>query len=328
MRPAPSAAERPKVWFVGAGPGAADLLTFRGAAAIAAADVVVWAGSLVSADVLVHARRDAEVLDSSALTLEEVAAVYDRAAAGRLVVARVHSGDPTIYGAVQEQVTECERRGLPWEIVPGVSSLAAAAAVVGRELTIPGVAQSVVLTRLATRTSDSMPPRERVRELARHGTTMALFLSCSRPRALQQELEAGGYPPDTPCAVVHRATWPDELVLRCRLGDLAATVRAARIHKQALVLVGPALADDGARSHLYHPAFSHEFRRAEAAGPVDRAAPARLQAPGRNLGSGLAPEPPGPPPVGRGATARLQGGARHRGWGLAPEPPGPPGAGP
>jgi precorrin-4 methylase len=107
-----------------------------------------------------------------------------------------------------------------------------------------------------------MPPREQVRELARHGATMALFLSCSRPRALQQELEAGGYPPDTPCAVVHRATWPDELVLRCRLADLAARVRAARIHKQALVLVGPALADDGARSHLYHPAFSHEFRRA------------------------------------------------------------------
>jgi len=283
MRVAPSTAERPKVWFVGAGPGAADLLTFRGAAAIAAADVVVWAGSLVSPDVLVHARPAAELLDSSVLTLEEVATVYDRAVAGSLVVARVHSGDPTLYGAVQEQVAECERRGLPWEIVPGVSSLAAAAAAVGRELTIPGVAQSVVLTRLATRTTDSMPPRERVRELARHGATMALFLSCSRPRALQQELEAGGYPPDTPCAVVHRATWPDELVLRCRLDELAARVRAARIHKQALVLVGPALADDGARSHLYHPAFSHEFRRAEGAA-------------GGNGGSGGLKERSGSPP--------------------------------
>ena len=281
MRTTPSAVERPKVWFVGAGPGAADLLTFRGAAAIAAADVVVWAGSLVSPDVLVHARPDAEALDSSALTLEEVAAVYDRAAAERLVVARVHSGDPTLYGAVQEQVAECERRGLPWEIVPGVSSLAAAAAAVGRELTVPGVAQSVVLTRLATRTSDSMPPREQVRELARHGATMALFLSCSRPRALQRELEAGGYPPDTPCAVVHRATWPDELVLRCRLADLAAHIRDARIHKQALVLVGPALAGDGGRSHLYHPAFSHEYRRASSSVPGGATAPLL--------------EPPGPP---------------------------------
>jgi precorrin-4/cobalt-precorrin-4 C11-methyltransferase len=256
---------RPMVWFVGAGPGAADLLTLRGAAAIAAADVVVWAGSLVSPEVLAHARPAAELLDSSRLTLEQVTAVYDRAVAERLMVARVHSGDPTLYGAIQEQIAECDRRGLPWEIVPGVSSLAAAAAAVGRELTIPGVAQSVVITRLATRTSSSMPPRERVRELARSGSTMALFLSCSRPRALQAELEAGGYPPDTPCAVVYRATWPDEVVIRCRLAELADQIRGARISKHALVLVGPALADDGGRrSNLYHPAFSHTFRRAEA----------------------------------------------------------------
>jgi precorrin-4 C11-methyltransferase len=252
------------VWFVGAGPGAADLLTFRGAAAIASADVVVWAGSLVSPDVLVHARRDAELLDSSQLTLEQVTAVYDRAVAEGLKVARVHSGDPTLYGAIQEQIAECDRRGLAWEIVPGVSSLAAAAAAIGHELTIPGVAQSVVLTRLATRTSSSVPPHERLRELARSGSTMALFLSCSRPRALQAELEAGGYVPETPCAVVYRASWPDEVVIRCRLAELAVRIRAARISKQALVLVGPALADDGGRSNLYHPAFSHTFRRAEA----------------------------------------------------------------
>jgi precorrin-4/cobalt-precorrin-4 C11-methyltransferase len=260
---------RPKVFFVGAGPGAADLLTFRGAAAIAAADVVVWAASLVHPDVLRHARPGAETIDSSALTLEEVVRVYDRAVADDAVVARVHSGDPTLYGAIQEQIAACDARGLPWEIVPGVSSLAAAAARVGRELTIPGVAQSVVITRLPTRTASSMPAREQVRELARFGTSMALFLSCSRPRALQAELQAGGYPPDTPCAVVYRATWPDEQVLRCRLADLARELRAARIHKQALVLVGPALADDGARSNLYHPAFSHEFRRAGAGGDLD-----------------------------------------------------------
>jgi precorrin-4/cobalt-precorrin-4 C11-methyltransferase len=264
-------AERPKVWFVGAGPGAADLLTFRGAAAIAASDVVVWAASLVSPDVLAHASPRAELVDSSALTLERVTAVYDRAIADRLVVARVHSGDPTLYGAIQEQIVECDRRRLPWEIVPGVSSLGAAAAAVGRELTIPGVAQSVVLTRMATRTSSSMPPREQVRELARSQSTMALFLSCSRPRALQAELEAGGYPPETPCAVVHRASWPDEVVIRCALGNLAERLRAARIHKQALVLVGPALSGEpggGRRSNLYHPAFSHEFRHAQPASEV------------------------------------------------------------
>ena len=264
-------AERPKVWFVGAGPGAADLLTFRGAAAIAAADVVVWAASLVSPEVLAYASPRAELLDSSALTLERVTEVYDRALAEGLVVARVHSGDPTLYGAIQEQIAECDQRHLPWEIVPGVSSLGAAAAAIGRELTVPGVAQSVVLTRLATRTSNSMPAGERVRELARSQTTMALFLSCSRPRALQAELEAGGYPPETPCAVVYRASWPDEVVIRCALGSLAERLRAVHIHKQALVLVGPALAGAGGdtrRSNLYHPAFSHEFRRAEATSEV------------------------------------------------------------
>jgi precorrin-4 C11-methyltransferase len=263
--------ERPKVWFVGAGPGAADLLTFRGAAAIAAADVVVWAASLVDQAVLRHARDGAELLDSSAMTLEQVVAVYDRALAERLVVARVHSGDPTLYGAIQEQIQACERRGLAWEIVPGVSSLAAAAAAAGHELTVPKVAQSVLLTRLATRTEASMPPRERLRELARFGTTMALFLSCSRPRLLQTELEAGGYPPDTPCVVAYKVTWPDERIIRCPLRHLAAELRAARITRHALVLVGPALADGAAageayRSHLYHPAFGHSFRRASRPG--------------------------------------------------------------
>jgi len=262
-----STAVRPKVWFVGAGPGAADLLTFRGAAAIAAADVVVWAGSLVDAGVLAHARPAAELLDSSAMTLEQVVAVYDQAVADRLVVARVHSGDPTLYGAIQEQIEACEARGLAWEIVPGVSSLSAAAAAAGHELTIPKVAQSVLLTRLATRTEASMPPRERLRELARFGTTMALFLSCSRPRLLQAELEAGGYPPQTPCVVAYKVTWPDERIIRCTLHDLAAQLRAARITRHALVLVGPALAAGEAavqRSHLYHPAFAHSFRRASA----------------------------------------------------------------
>ena len=249
---------RPKVWFVGAGPGAADLLTFRAAAVIASADVVVYAGSLVNPEVLQHARQGCEIHDSSALTLEDVLALYERALAERLVVARLHSGDPSIYGATHEQIAFCEGRGLAFEIVPGVSSLGASAAVIGRELTVPRVAQSVVCTRLGGRTP--MPEGETVRSFAVHGTTMAVFLSAARPRELQRELEAG-YPADTPCVIVVRATWPDVLVLRCPLRELERTVRASGVHKTALVLVGPALGASGTRSNLYDPAFGHEFRR-------------------------------------------------------------------
>jgi precorrin-4/cobalt-precorrin-4 C11-methyltransferase len=252
-----------KVWFVGAGPGAADLLTLRAARVIGEADVVIWAASLVMPDAVAHARPDADVLDSSALTLEEVAAVYDRAAAEGLVVARVHSGDPALYGAIGEQIEACEARGLDWEIVPGVSSLGAAAAVLGRELTVPEVAQSVILTRLATATP--MPAGEDVRAFARHGTTMALFLSAKRGRKLQAELLAGGYDPATPCAIVYRATWPDEAVWECRLDELAATLREAGVVRHTLVLVGDALAAGGTRSHLYAPGFAHAFRPASVA---------------------------------------------------------------
>lgn len=247
-----------KVWFVGAGPGAADLLTLRGARVIAGADVVIWAASLVHPDVIAGARPGAEMLDSSGLTLEEVCALYDRAAAGGLRVARVHSGDPTIYGAIAEQIEAVQARGLAWEIVPGVSSLGAAAAVIGRELTVPEVAQSVILTRLPTATP--MPPGEEVRAFARHGTTMALFLSAKRGGKLQEELLAGGYPPGTPCAVVYRATWPDQAVYHCRLDTLSQTLRDARLHKHTLILVSPALDATGTRSHLYDPGFAHEFR--------------------------------------------------------------------
>lgn len=249
-----------KVWFIGAGPGAADLLTVRGARLIATADVVVWAASLVQAETVAGARADAEVLDSSTLTLEEVAAVYDRAVAQGLCVARVHSGDPSLYGAIGEQIALCEQRGLDWEIIPGVSSLGAAAAALGRELTVPEVAQSVILTRLPTATP--MPNNEDVRSFAAHGTTMALFLSAKRGRRLQSELLAGGYTPDTPCAVVYRASWPDQAVYRCRLDELARTLRDAKLHKHTLILVGRALDADGTRSHLYHPAHGNQFRTA------------------------------------------------------------------
>jgi precorrin-4/cobalt-precorrin-4 C11-methyltransferase len=251
---------RAKVWFVGAGPGAPDLITLRGARAIARADVVVWARSLVMEEVLAHARVGAELIESASRTLEEVLAVYERALADDLVVARVHSGDPSLYGAIQEQIRFCERHGLSYEIIPGVSSVAAAAAALGRELTVPERSQSLILTRRGGRTP--MPEGERVEELARHGTTMALFLSAARPHDLQRELLAGGYEPDTPCAVVYRASWPDELVIRCPLGELGDRVREARINRQALILVGPGLDGDGdTRSHLYHPGYGHRFRR-------------------------------------------------------------------
>jgi precorrin-4/cobalt-precorrin-4 C11-methyltransferase len=267
-----------KVTFVGAGPGAPDLLTLRAAAAIDAADIVIWASSLVHPGVLAHARAGAEVVDSALLTLEGVLPYYQRAAAGGLRVARVHSGDPALWGAVQEQLDRCREFGLATEIVPGVSSFTAAAAAIGRELTIPEVAQSVILTRLGGGKTP-VPPGEQVAELARHGTTMALFLSAARSAQLQAELLAGGYPPGTPCVIAYRVTWPDELVLRCELADLAATVKAARLWKHTLVLVGPALAAGGTRSHLYHPGHFRQHRQADRAarralrGPAARGGP-------------------------------------------------------
>ncbi|MEX1176897.1 MAG: precorrin-4 C(11)-methyltransferase [Nitriliruptor sp.] len=249
-----------KILFVGAGPGAADLLTLRAAAAIAAADVIIWASSLVHEDVLQHARAGAEVLDSKVLTLEDVLEVYRRAQTEGLTVARIHSGDPSVYGAVQEQLDAVDELGIDREIIPGVTSVAAVAAAVGRELTIPEIAQSVVFTRMATRTP--MPAGEDLRELARHGTTMALFLSASRPKKLQAELLAGGYPPETPCVVGYRVSWPDERIVTCRLDRLAAAIRDLQVTMHTLVLVGPALHARGTRSNLYSPAFAHTYRPA------------------------------------------------------------------
>jgi precorrin-4/cobalt-precorrin-4 C11-methyltransferase len=247
-----------KVWFIGAGPGAPDLLTLRGARLIGEADVVVWARSLVNEGVLDHAKPGAQIVESTTIPLEGVHELYERAVAEDLKVARVHSGDPSIYGAVMEQIELCEKLGLGWEIVPGVSSLGAAAAALGRELTVPEVSQSIILTRRASRTP--MPRGEDIRSFAAHGTTMAIFLSAARPRVLQEELLEGGYAPDTPCAVVYRASWPDEQTIWCPLEELADRIRGAGIKRQALILVGPGLVEGGTRSHLYSPHFSHMFR--------------------------------------------------------------------
>ncbi|MGH3614608.1 MAG: precorrin-4 C(11)-methyltransferase [Pseudonocardia sp.] len=255
--------DRGRVSFVGAGPGAADLITLRGARRIAEADVVVWAASLVMEECITeHASADAELVDSSRIAHEDVLALYHRAAVGGLKVARVHSGDPSLWGAVQEQYDAAEELGLEVEIVPGVSAFGAAAAAAGRELTIPEVAQSVILCRLEGGKTP-VPERERLREFARHGTTMAIFLSAARTAQLVDELRAGGYADDTPVVVAYRISWPDELYLRCRLDEVEARCKERKLWRHTLFLVGAALGASGTRSHLYHPGHFHTFRKPE-----------------------------------------------------------------
>lgn len=257
------AGKRGVVSFVGAGPGAPDLITLRGAERLGRADVVIWASSLVPEGLLAHARADAEVLDSATMTLEDVLAVYEGRPEAAIV--RLHSGDPSLYGAIAEQIDWCVEHGRDFEIVPGVTSLSAAAAVLGRELTLPRVAQSVVVTRLPGRTRASMPAGETLRAFAAVGATTAVFLAGARPDELQAELLAEGsrYREETPAAVVIRATWPDEQVLLTTLGDLADTIRGSGHTRTVLVIVGEAVAPIAGRrgrSHLYSPRFSHAFR--------------------------------------------------------------------
>jgi precorrin-4/cobalt-precorrin-4 C11-methyltransferase len=259
---APGRATPGKVTFIGAGPGAADLITLRGARALGAADIVIWASSLVQEEILQHARPDALIVDSAALPIEGVLPYYERAAAEGLHVARVHSGDPALWGAVQEQLDRARELGLAVEIVPGVSAFSAVAALAQRELTIPEIAQSVILTRLEGGKTP-MPPGESIRAFAAHGTTMAVFLSAARSGQLAAELLAGGYVPDTPVIVASRATWPDEELAHCTIGTLEETVKARKLWKHTLFLIGPALGAHGTRSHLYHPGHFHGHRRAD-----------------------------------------------------------------
>jgi precorrin-4/cobalt-precorrin-4 C11-methyltransferase len=264
--PAPEAqkeSRQGRVVFVGAGPGAPDLITERGAQAITTADIVIWASSLVDHRIVAaRARPGAEIVDSAQLPMEQILPYYERAARDQLAVARVHSGDPSLWGAIQEQLERCHQLGLDTEVVPGVSSFSAVAAAIQRELTIPEVSQSVILTRLGGGKTP-MPAKEQVREFARHGTTMALFLSAARSGQLQEELREGGYPPDTPCVVAYQVTWPDELIVMTTLDDLATTIKERKLWKHTLVLVGPGLAAGGSRSHLYHPGHFHGYRKAD-----------------------------------------------------------------
>ena len=252
-----------RISFIGAGPGAADLITVRGAKRIAEADIVVWAASLVTPEcVTEHARSDAELVDSSRLTHEQALEIYRRAERDKLNVARVHSGDPSLWGAVQEQYDSCVKLNVEVEIVPGVAAFSAAAAAVGRELTVPEVAQSLVLTRLEGGKTP-MPDGEKVREFAKHGTTMALFLSAARTGQLVEELRAGGYPADTPVLVAYKVTWPDELMVRTTLENLEADVKKHKLWRHTLFIIGKGLTAGGTRSHLYHAGHFHTFRKAD-----------------------------------------------------------------
>lgn len=249
--------------FVGAGPGAPDLITLRGAQRLAGAEVVIWASSLVPEALLSHCRPGVDVHDSATMTLEDVLAMY--AAHGDTTpIVRLHSGDPSVYGAIAEQIDWCLEQERSWEIVPGVSSVSAAAAIAGRELTVPGASQSVVLTRLAGRTTASMPPGEGVAAFAAHGATMAIFLSGARPDELQAELlsSGSGYRSETPAIIVVRGTWPEEQVVRTAVGRLADDLRATGATMTVLVLVGEALSDAPVprRSHLYEPGYTTAYR--------------------------------------------------------------------
>ena len=244
------------VHFVGAGPGAPDLLTLRGAELLRRADVVIYAGSLVNPALLGLCKTDCRVWNSAELTLEQVLELM-REEADRTVV-RLHTGDPSLYGAVREQMDALDRLGIPRDLTPGVSSFCGAAAAAGVEYTLPGVSQSVILTRMPGRTP--VPEGEDMAALAAHGATMVIFLSAGLLEPLQTQLLRGAYTQDTPAALVYRATWPEERVARCTVGTLAETGRKYDIHRTALVLVGDVLGSDYRRSRLYDPAFTTGYR--------------------------------------------------------------------
>ena len=252
-----------KVYIIGAGPGDPGLLTLRGAELIAACPVVLYTGSLVPREVLARARPDARVLDSSGMTLDEILAVMIAARDAGQDVARVHTGDPVIFGSTAEQMRRLDQLGIPWQIIPGVSSFTAAAAALGKELTLPELTQTVILTRAEGRTP--MPDGEKLADLARHGATLALFLSIT----LLEEVTAAlipAYGADCPVAVVHKASCPDQQIVTGTLADIRAQVKAAGIRTQSMVLVGRVLtATHFAESRLYAADFSHRYRKAKRA---------------------------------------------------------------
>ncbi len=247
------------VHFIGAGPGAPDLITVRGRDLIANAPVVLYAGSLVPREVVAHAPEGARVLDTAPLTLDEIMAEIETAHADGKDVARVHSGDPSLYGAIGEQIRRLEALGIDYTITPGVPAFAAAAAALGRELTLPEVSQTVILTRTAMKAS-AMPEGEELAKLGVSGATLAIHLSVRNLRQVVEDLTPH-YGADCPVAVVYRASWPDEQIVRGTLSDIRAKVRKAKITRTALILVGRVLDDaDFTDSKLYAPDHVHLLR--------------------------------------------------------------------
>ena len=249
------------VHFVGAGSGAPDLITVRGQRLLREADVVIYAGSLVNPALLKETKPGCEIHDSAKMTLEQVIEVVKKAEAEGKTTVRLHTGDSSIYGAVREQFDELEALGVEYDVTPGVSAFCGAAAALRAEYTLPDVSQTVIITRAAGRTP--VPERESIRSLAAHKATMVLFLSTGLTEKLQAELLAGGYPAETPVAVVYKATWPDEKQLRCTVGTLHETVTTAGLSNTALIIVGNCLGDVYDRSKLYDPGFTTGFRQAE-----------------------------------------------------------------
>lgn len=250
------------VHFVGAGSGAPDLITLRGARLLGEADVVIYAGSLVNPELLTLTKPGCELHDSAKLTLEEVIALVEAAERMGKTTVRLHTGDPSIYGAVREQFDELAKRGIAFDVCPGVSSFCGAAAALRAEYTLPDVSQTVIITRAAGRTP--VPERESIRSLAAHGATMVLFLSTALTETLQGELLAGGYAAETPAAIVYKATWPEEKIFRCTVGTLHETAEENRLRKTALIVVGGSLGEEYLRSMLYHPDFTTEYRKGNA----------------------------------------------------------------
>ncbi len=248
--------------FVGAGCGAADLITVRGQRLISEADVIIYAGSLVNPALLDGRKEGCRVYNSAEMTLEEVLSVMYDAEDRGLTTVRLHTGDPCLYGAIREQMDALDAHGIAYDYTPGVSSFCGAAAALNMEYTLPGVSQSVIITRMAGRTP--VPACESVRSFAAHGATMVLFLSTGLLEKTQEELIAGGYAPETPAAIVCKATWPDEKTVLCTVSTLAACARENGIKKTALIIVGNAVKQSNyARSELYNPSFATEFRPAK-----------------------------------------------------------------
>jgi precorrin-4/cobalt-precorrin-4 C11-methyltransferase len=253
----------PKVHFIGAGPGDAELITVKGARLLREADLVVFAGSLVDRELVRTYAPDAEVYDSAGMTLDETIRVMAEAIAAEKRVVRLHTGDPSIYGAIQEQMAVLDELGIDYEVIPGVTSAFAAAALLKQELTLPEVSQTVIFTRVEGKTP--VPERERLTEIARIGATLVIYLSVAMIDRVVAELLAGAYTPATPAAVVCRVSWLDEQVVEGTLADIAAKTRGAGIVRQALIIVGDVLKarQEGlkAKSLLYDKDFSHGFRK-------------------------------------------------------------------